>query len=218
MKDRRKPGIDGDALTKIDLSVSRETRERLDAYVTLLREWQTRINLVSPATLDQIWDRHIADSLQLHALKPEALRWADMGSGGGLPGIVIACALAGRSGAQVHLIESNHKKAAFLRAVAVALDLPASIHAMRIEDAVPLLPAVDVVTARALAPLRDLIGYGNLLLKKGATGLFPKGRDYQSELTDALQSWQFSYQLHDSITEPASRIIEVIFEPRDQPR
>ncbi|WP_284179201.1 16S rRNA (guanine(527)-N(7))-methyltransferase RsmG [Rhabdaerophilum sp. SD176] len=204
-------------LTKAGIDVSRETRERLEAYVGMLREWQARINLVSPTTLDSLWERHIVDSLQLHALKPRALCWADMGSGGGLPGIVIACALAGRAGAQIHLIESNHKKAAFLRAVSVALELPTTIHAMRIEEAIPRLPAIDVLTARALAQLSDLIAYGNLLLKSGAIGLFPKGRDYQLELTDALRSWQFSYQLHDSITEPASRIIELAFDPLRQP-
>ncbi|MCZ8184125.1 MAG: 16S rRNA (guanine(527)-N(7))-methyltransferase RsmG [Beijerinckiaceae bacterium] len=204
------------SLAKIGIDVSRETSARLDAYVAMLREWQTRINLVSPTTLGSLWERHIVDSLQLHALKPKALRWADMGSGGGLPGIVLACALAGQDGAEIHLIESNYKKAAFLRAVSVALELPTTIHAMRIEEAVPRLPAIDVLTARALAPLDDLIAYGNLLLKSGATGLFPKGRDHQSELTDALRNWQFSYQLHDSITEPASRIIEITFDPLNQ--
>ena len=211
----REPG--GALLAKVRADVSRETYARLEIYVAMLREWQSRINLVSPTTLGSIWERHVVDSLQLHALKPKALRWADMGSGGGLPGLVIACALAEQEGAQVHLIESNHKKAAFLRAVSVALALPTTIHAMRIEEAIPHLSSIDVVTARALAPLGDLIAYGNLLLKSGATGLFPKGRDYQSELTDALRNWQFSYQLHNSMTEPASRIIEISFDPPSQP-
>lgn len=208
---------DGEAakaiLAKVGMDVSRETCARLDSYVAMLRDWQKRINLISPATLDSLWERHIADSLQVQALKPQAFRWADMGSGGGLPGIVIACALADNKDAQIHLIESNHKKAAFLRAVSVELELPTTIHPMRIEEAIPGLPAVDIVTARALAPLGDLLAFGNLLLKSGATGLFPKGRDHHSELTDALQNWQFSYQLHDSITDPASRIIEVSFDP-----
>lgn len=200
------------------INVSRETQARLDLYVARLREWGSRINLVAPSTLASIWERHVIDSLQLHGLKPEARIWADMGSGGGLPGLVIACALAGRGDVHVHLIESNHKKAAFLRAVSVELALPVTVHAMRIEDALPRLPAVEILTARALAPIADLLAYGNLLLKNGATGLFPKGRDYQSELTDALRNWQFSYQLHDSLTEPAARIVEITLDPAESTR
>ncbi len=210
----RKDGLSSavNLFERTGIDVSRETRARLEAYVRRMEEWQSRINLVAPSTLETIWQRHIVDSLQLHAVKPDALRWADMGSGGGLPGIVIACALAGRPGSHVHLIESNHKKAAFLRAVSVELDLPTSVHAARIEEVVPQLPKVEIVTARALAPLSDLLRYGNLLLKSGAVGLFPKGRDYQSELTDALRNWQFSYRLHDSMTEPASRIVETMLD------
>lgn len=189
--------------------VSRETQDRLTRYVALLQDWQRRINLVSPGTLDQIWRRHIADCLQLLQLAPQGRVWADLGAGGGLPGLVLACVLVETPGARVHLIESNNKKAAFLRAVTVELALPATIHAERIETAIPKLPSIDIVTARALAPLSDLVGYSNSLLKKGTIGLFPKGRDYQTELTAALRSWHVSYQLHESLTEAEARIVEL---------
>ncbi len=211
----RSGGRSGAPLGSIAMShVSRETRDRLEVYVTRLREWQSRINLVSPTTIDAIWERHIADCLQLVTLKPQARLWADLGSGGGLPGIVIACALADSAGTHVHLLESNHKKSAFLRAISVELHLPTTVHPSRIEETVPMLPCVDVVTARALAPLSKLIGYSNHLLKKGAVGLFPKGRDYESELTDALRSCHFSYRLHKSLTEPEARIVELSLDQR----
>jgi 16S rRNA (guanine527-N7)-methyltransferase len=206
-----RPGVRDPQVPRLidSLPVSRETRDRLDVYVKRLREWQDRINLVSPTTIDSIWERHIADCFQLVTLKPDALRWVDMGSGGGLPGIVIACALAEKNGAHVCLLESNHKKSAFLRALSVELGLPTTVYPSRIEECVDMLPSVDIVTARALAPLSKLLRYSNLLLKKGAVGLFPKGRDYESELTEARRSCHFSYRLHGSLTDPGSRIIEL---------
>ena len=114
--------------------VSRETWARLDQFVALLIRRQKTLNLVAASTLPQIWTRHVADSLQLLALAPTARKWIDLGAGGGFPGLVIACALAEPPGAQVHLVESTQKKAAFLRDVALALSLPAIVHARRIED------------------------------------------------------------------------------------
>lgn len=189
--------------------VSRETLARLEAYVALLLQWQQRINLISPTTIPDIWTRHILDSAQLYHLRPDARRWADLGSGGGLPGIVIACLLAEKADGEIHLIESNGKKAAFLRHVTTSLALPAVIHAVRIEDAVPKLLQIDVVTARALAPLTDLLRFSNLLLKRGAVGLFPKGRDVEEELTTARLNWHFSSRLHASVTDPEARIVEI---------
>lgn len=189
--------------------VSRETLARLEAYVALLLQWQQRINLISPTTIPDIWTRHILDSAQLYHLRPDARRWADLGSGGGLPGIVIACLLAEKADGEIHLIESNGKKAAFLRHVTTSLALPAMIHAVRIEDAVPMLLQIDVVTARALAPLTDLLRSSNLLLKRGAVGLFPKGRDVEEELTTARLNWHFSSRLHASVTDPEARIVEI---------
>ena len=136
--------------------VSRETSERLDRFVELLLTWQRRINLIAPSTIPQLWTRHIADSLQLLDLAPDARVWVDLGSGGGFPGLVIACALAGRPGALVHLVESNAKKAAFLReARARHRCRRPRVHLQRIEDfAASFEGPVDVVTARAVAPLK----------------------------------------------------------------
>lgn len=192
-----------------EFGVSRETLARLSTYVELLLQWQQRINLISPATIPDLWSRHILDSVQLFQLKPDARRWVDLGSGGGLPGLVIGCFLADRADSSIHLVESNGKKAAFLRYVVMTLSLPVEIHAQRIEDAVPQLPQPEIVTARALATLDELIGYSNLLLKRGAIGLFPKGRDVDVELTAARRSWHFSSTLHRSVTDPAARIVEV---------
>ncbi len=191
------------------LGVSRETLSDLERYVAFLRQWQSRINLISPNTLSEIWDRHIVDSAQVFALRPKAEVWLDLGSGGGLPGIVIAILVKNRGTGRVHLVESNQKKAAFLRYVVQELGLPAVVHALRIEDCLPHVEQPEVVTARALAPLDRLLDYSNLLLKNGAVGLFPKGRDHQEELTEALRNWQFSYSLHPSVTDPKARIIEV---------
>jgi 16S rRNA (guanine527-N7)-methyltransferase len=191
------------------LGVSRETIALLTRYVGHLTVWQARINLVSPKTLDEIWTRHVLDSAQLYRLGEAARTWIDLGSGAGLPGLVIACLLKGVPEAIVHLVESNRKKAAFLHFVSEDLGLPAHIHSDRIEDCLPGLPQPDVVTARALAPLGDLLGYSNLLLKRGATGLFPKGRDHDEELTAAGKDWHFSYRLHDSLTDAEARIVEV---------
>ena len=127
------------------------------------REWQRRTNLIAPSTEPKLWTRHIADSLQLLALAPRAQIWVDLGSGGGFPGLVIACALADTPGAQVHLVESNAKKAAFLREAARLTGAPAVIHAERIADFVRHAPdRIDVVTARALAPLAELLGRGTI--------------------------------------------------------
>src|SRR4051794_13442662 len=138
--------------------VSRETAAVLDRFVEFLLPWTQKTNLIARSTIPTIWTRHIADSLQLLALAPHAKRWVDLGSGAGFPGIVIACALAGQPGAAVHLVESNGKKANFLRETANHLQLPAVVDAVRIEDFVKnsdLRP--DVVTARALAPLDRLL-------------------------------------------------------------
>jgi 16S rRNA (guanine527-N7)-methyltransferase len=189
-------------------SVSRETWERLDRFVALLLKWQKTTNLVAPSTLPNLWTRHVADSLQLIPLAPTARRWIDLGAGGGFPGLVIACALTPTG--QVHLVESNQKKAGFLREAARALSLPAIVHAQRIEDVVAgATDSFDVVTARALAPLDKLIGYAIPLLKNGAVGLFPKGQDIGVELTQASKSWSIQAELIPSITDPNGRVVIV---------
>jgi len=191
-------------------TVSRETWARLDAFVALLLERQQRMNLVGASTIPQLWTRHVADSLQLLRLAPEARVWCDLGSGAGFPGLVIACALAGEKGVQVHLVESIAKKANFLRDAAQALGLPAIVHNQRIEDFTRANRiAFDVVTARALAPLDRLLTLANPLLKTGAVALFPKGQDVGAELTLASKSWKIDAELVPSNTDPHGRIMLV---------
>ena len=190
--------------------VSRETWARLDSLVALLLKWQDTTNLIAPSTLNEIWTRHIADSLQLLTIVPEARVWVDLGSGGGFPGLVVACAMADYPGAKVHLVESNQKKSAFLRESARVLNVPAIVHARRIEDFVSAsMQSFDVVTARALAPLEKLLGYAGPLLKTGAIGLFPKGQDVEAELTAASKSWTMWTELVPSVTDPQARIVVV---------
>lgn len=191
-----------------DPRVSRETAERLNAYVKILSDWQRHINLVSAPTLATVWSRHILDSLQLAFLCPGPKVWADLGSGAGLPGLIIAC-LSVQTGGHVHLVESNGKKASFLRHVGTTLELPVTVHADRIESVVPHLPNIDIVTARALADLDHLLTLSSLLLKTGAVGLFPKGRDHAKELTMARERWHFTCTSHESVTDSQSRILMV---------
>ena len=191
-------------------SVSRETWARLDAFVSLVLRRQETMNLIAPSTIPAIWTRHVADSLQLLPLAPDARRWIDFGSGAGFPGMVIACALAGIEGAKVDLVESTQKKAAFLRECADALGLPAIVHAQRIEDFTRHnTTTFDVVTARAVAPLEKLLGYANPLLKRDTVGLFPKGQDVAAELTAASKSWKIDADLIPSKTDPNGRIVRV---------
>ena len=190
-------------------TVSRETVERLEAFEADFRKWSARINLAAPSTLDMLWRRHILDSAQLAPLKPQALKWLDLGSGGGFPGAVMAILLAERAGASIDLVESNHKKAAFLRSVLAALDAPATIHVCRIEDALGRVAVPEVVTARALAPLPLLLRLAVPWLSTGAIALFHKGRDYASEVNESHDVWRFDLVEHRSRVDPASRILEI---------
>jgi 16S rRNA (guanine527-N7)-methyltransferase len=181
--------------------VSRETEQRLDRYVALLAEWQVKTNLIAPSTLPQLWTRHIADSLQLLDLAPDAKTWVDLGSGGGFPGIVLACALTERPGSMIHLVERNAKKAAFLREALRVTGGAGTVHLRDIVDYVDSVDgAVDCVTARAVAPLHMLLGFTEPLVGKGARALFPKGQDVESELTEATKYWKIKPQLHPSRT------------------
>ena len=188
--------------------VSRETGALLDRFVELFLQTQNHTNLIGRATLPQLWTRHIADSLQLLDLAPNARAWLDIGSGGGFPGVVLACALADREGAKVHLVESNAKKAAFLRDVLGALGLPATLHHGRIEELAHDF-SVEVVTGRAVAPLRTLLGYVAPWLESGAKALLPKGQDVEAELTEAAKYWKIEAELVASRTNPESRIVIV---------
>jgi 16S rRNA (guanine527-N7)-methyltransferase len=191
-------------------AVSRETEALLDRFAALLVKWQRAVQLVSASSLPRLWTRHIADSLQLLDLAPDADVWADLGAGGGFPGIVLAVALRGKQGAHVHLIESDQRKGAFLREAARALDLPATIHVKRIEEVPPeSLPGLEAVTARALAPLPRLLELAAPFLQRGAKGLFMKGANVENELTEATKSWKIQSTIVPSRTDAAGRIVVV---------
>lgn len=190
--------------------VSRETEERLDRYVTLLRAWQPKTNLIAPSTLGLLWTRHVADSLQLLDLAPPGKTWIDLGSGGGFPGIVLACALADGHDGLVHLVERNAKKAAFLREALRISGGRGTVHLADIENFVDSSPpAADYVTARALAPLNVLFGLAAPLIQRGAKALFLKGQDVEAELTEATKYWTVRSTLHPSRTNTDSRVVEV---------
>ena len=212
---RRRPGavadLSADRARALTLTpVSRETLARLDRFAELLSRWQRRVHLVAPSTVPQLWTRHIADSLQLLPLMPGARVWCDLGSGGGFPGMVIACVLAGQPGAKVHLIESNAKKAAFLREAQRLTAAPVVVHCVRAENFVDSPPpGIEVVTARAVASLKVLLDLSAPLLQAGARGLFLKGQDVDIEMADASRYWKFEANLVSSKTDPRARIVVV---------
>lgn len=178
----------------------------LDRYREMLADWNARMNLVGPATLDVFWNRHAWDSAQLLRLAPEALTWADLGAGAGLPGVVLAIMGKGRPGFHVHLVESMAKRCRFLDEVVQTLGLPATVHHSRAED---LQLAVDVVTARACAPLSRLLGYARPYLRSGACGLFLKGQDVDSEVAEAAKSWDIELDKVSSLSDPRGQIVRV---------
>ena len=190
--------------------VSRETEARLDRFVDLLWTWQAKTNLVAASTLPTLWTRHVSDSLQLLALAPEAKIWVDFGSGGGFPGMILACALADTPGALVHLVERNAKKAAFLREALRVTAAAGTVHLADIEDIVDRVPGpIDCVTARAVAPLHQLIGFAESLVKRGAKALLLKGQDVEAELTEATKYWNIEPHLHSSCTGGHGWIVEL---------
>jgi 16S rRNA (guanine527-N7)-methyltransferase len=214
------PDLAADKAAALALTpVSRETEARLDAYVDLLVQWQTKTNLIASSTLPQLWTRHIADSLQLLALAPQAKRWADFGSGGGFPGVVLACALADVEGARIDLVERNAKKAAFLREAIRITRTPGVVYLKDIGDYVDRLEdRIDCVTARALAPLQVLLGFAEPVVKQGAKALLLKGQDVEAELTEATKYWNIEPRLHSSRTGGQGWIVELDrIERRDHP-
>ena len=201
-------GMDREAVL-VRFDVSRESGERLDLYVSLLLAWQARINLIGPSTREDVWTRHIADALQLLPLLPAGLtRLADLGSGAGIPGLILAIARP----LEAHLFESNLKKGAFLREAARQTGARAHIHSARIEAAARLeAPRLQVgaVTARALAPLPKLLDYAQPFLENGATAYFHKGQDVDAELTDATKSWKIQIEKYPSLTDSRGVILVV---------
>ena len=190
------------------LGVSRESIVRLETLVTVTQTWQSRINLIAPSTVPDIWTRHILDSAQLLPLiHKNTSAIADLGSGGGFPSLVLAAIQP----ASVHMFESNAKKSAFLAEALRQMGVKGFVHTERLEQRKPVkgLPQVQIVTARAFAPLGELLSYAEPFFAKGATGLFHKGQDVDAELTRAAKSWNITAQKHSSLTDSQAVILEV---------
>jgi len=184
--------------------VSRETLERLEAFAALLLRWNERINLIGRADVGNLWPRHINDSLQLASLVPEGVdRGIDLGSGAGFPGLILCIA----TGLPFDLIESDQRKAAFLREAARITVAPARIHACRIEAA-SLTPA-RLITARALAPLTKLLGLAAPLLAPGGGCLFPKSENVDREISEASAAWTMHVERHISRTDRSGVILRI---------
>lgn len=193
------------------LGVSRETKDRLDRFAALFQKWAKAINLVAPSTIGDLWQRHINDSLQIFALSPEPAIWVDLGSGGGFPGIVTAICLVEKNDGWVHLVESNHKKAAFLRAALAETGARGTVHDVRIEEVVELIRECDRISARALTDLDALFSYVEpwALRNPALKAYLHKGRDYQREIEVSNRRWDFDLVVHQSIIEADSVVLEV---------
>ena len=178
----------------------------LERFRLMLAERNQVMNLVGPASLPDFWSRHAWDSAQLVKLQPDARAWADLGAGAGLPGIVLAILGKGVLGFHVDLVESMTKRCKFLDEVVAALELPATVHNTRAEN---LDLTVEIVTARACAPLHRLLGYARPYLQSGATGLFLKGQDVVSEMKEAARYWEYEADVVPSKSDPRGRIVRV---------
>lgn len=195
--------------TVAGLSVSRETFQALDVFSALLHKWNPAINLVSKTTLSDLWNRHIVDSAQLFlCCPPEAKLWLDLGSGGGLPGVVVAVlARELQPELRVALVESDMRKATFLREACRILNLRADVFNTRIESLLDL--QADVLSARALASLEALLAFADKLLAPKGVALFPKGAQHESELADARKLWSFDCKLLPSLSDDKAAILEI---------
>jgi 16S rRNA (guanine527-N7)-methyltransferase len=193
------------------IRVSRETVERLERFEALFQKWANTINLVAPSTKADFWKRHIADSAQIFQLSPAPATWVDLGSGGGFPGIITAIFLAELGDGWVHLVESNQKKASFLRTAIAETGARASVHPVRIEAAPAAIPRCDRISARALAELPLLLDYasGWMLTNPEIKAFLHKGRDYAAEVDKAHGRWNFDLVQHASVVEDDSVILEV---------
>lgn len=189
-------------------NVSRETLSDLERFHDLFLRWNAKINLVSRSNAPELWNRHIWDSAQVWQLAPEAEHWADFGSGGGFPGII--CAIFARNAGKTTrftLVESDQRKSTFLRTAIRELDLNASVLAKRVESLDPL--KADVISARALSQLSDLLEFTALHLASDGQALFPKGELWKSELDDARKTWTFECEAHTSHTDAQAAILQI---------
>ena len=206
------PATDEDGFGPEDVvrltGVSRETFQKISAYLELLDRWRERINLIGPGEGRHLWRRHVLDSLQLlQYISAEDKSVADLGSGAGFPGLILACAMADKAGAAVTLVEKSPRKSEFLRAVGKEVGLPVAVLTIRLEDAPGVL--FDVVTARALAPLPKLLGFADAWLKPSGKALLMKGRDTEAELAEAREAWTFDLSTLDSQSSPEGRVLRV---------
>lgn len=188
----------------LGLPVSDDQLADLDRFRTMMVERNAVMNLIGPATEASFWSRHALDSAQLLHHAQEARTWADLGAGAGFPGVVLAILLKGRAGAKVWLIDSLAKRCRFLDEVVAALDLPAEVVNARAET---LDVDVEVVTARACAPLEKLLGFAEPYFRRGATGLFLKGEGAADELQAARKTWRFDAELRPSLSDPRGRVV-----------
>lgn len=192
------------------VAVSRETAARLQSFVAILGKWQAHDNLIASSTLPMLWRRHVADSAQLARFFPQARIWLDLGSGAGFPGLVLAIFLADFPDSCVHMVESNQRKCAFLREVIRAIDLPAKVHHGRIEAILAEWnEPVDVISARALAPLDRLFSLIEPMFSSDVVGAFHKGQDFEREIEETTKSWAYDLIKHKSLTDKNSAILEI---------
>lgn len=199
-------------------AVSRETEQRLDHFAGLFQKWADTINLVAPSTKADLWSRHIADSAQIFQLRPDPCVWVDLGSGGGFPGVITAIFLAELNDGWVNLVESNQKKASFLRTALRETGARGTVHPVRIEQAKSKIPNCQAISARALAELPLLLNYCSQWMAddETITAYLHKGRDYQAEIEKARSRWNFGLLQHSSAVEDESVILEIsALQPKD---
>ncbi|MBY6056420.1 16S rRNA (guanine(527)-N(7))-methyltransferase RsmG [Leisingera daeponensis] len=190
------------------LHVSRETIERLEIFESVIRKWNPTINLVSKSSLDQLWTRHIADSIQVFRCTTSPRHWVDIGSGGGFPGLIVALMAAEEApDMKVTLIESDQRKSAFLRNAARECGVPISVLSKRIEQVDR--QSADVLSARALADLSELLGFAERHLAEDGVALFPKGGSWKKEVDNAREQWRFALETAKSLTEPEAVILKI---------
>lgn len=192
------------------IAVSRETMERLEKFASLLIKWNPAINLVARSTIEDLWERHLVDSVQLgRFLEHQPESWLDLGSGGGLPGLVLSIVASEKSpGTKFDLVDSDQRKCTFLRQAVRELGLQnARIHSARIEDLQPM--AADVVSARALSSLSVLCGYAAKHLARNGFGIFPKGASFLNEVQEARLKWRFHIEEIESMTNKDARLLKL---------
>ncbi len=205
--------MSGVAVSQTDFAevfdVSRETMERLEVYAALLVKWNTKINLVAKSTIPDIWHRHMADSAQLWSLAPKGVKtWMDMGSGAGFPGLVIGAIASEKAPhLEITLVESDRRKSVFLQSAARAMGITVKVITKRIEQLEP--QNADILSARALCSLSQLLEFAEKHLKPGGICLFPKGARVDSELTQASSCWHMAYETFPSMTDPDAVILRI---------